>query len=577
MIQDCLEVFEEQLEKDDSIVLKSYMPVDGTYVILKPTEDDFVVEDIVDIKYNKKKDELEGRNNIHFNNLCFYDYNSKLIDMNKPIDPKKIIHSNNYLSFYIKKENLTSGKLTKDIIENYYNILKNPYLKYSKKEAKAIYKDVEDEIGKVNTDEVDKIQNWIMNNIFNLPFEVTGKDYLKIFFLYPNKDYEREGKRYLIPNIYNSNDLNIVNNNKIYGMPNDNIGLNSKKPYLENKTRKVSIPYLLDTDEVLKQRKFFDYLMNYAAQGYVNIYIDEDKISAYKNGDIPRNFESGRYLRIQKGKEVEIHNYDVITNFKHKLKNPFKFKNHLKLNPEKVSLEDYKVYKDKSAMQTLINEVIFSKYLVSNYFTEPKDIKINNGILKNSLLISRSAIFDWLYKGANNGIYNILENALTSVIKGNILEGNLKKASHQLNLKCSIKEYKGDNGMANMLASVSESLRSKIHSKNTIGIENDEEYYFAMGQLVAYLISKNRGSKKPQSLVNPFLTAKSDEVIKAKISNLYKKYNHDIEFLGRRFNNLYSMVKGYKPDGKYNVDMFEAGFLHSNLIYEKDEEEKING
>ena len=79
------------------------------------------------------------------------------------------------------------------------------------------------------------------------------------------------------------------------------------------------------------------------------------------------------------------------------------------------------------------------------------------------------------------------------------------------------------------------------------------------------------------SLVNPFLTAKSDEVIKAKISNLYKKYNHDIEFSGRRFNNLYSMVKGYKPDGKYNVDMFEAGFLHSNLIYEKDEEEKING
>lgn len=577
MLQDCLEVFEKQLEKDDSIVLKSYMPVDGTYVILKPEEDDFVVKDIVDIKYNKKQDELEGRNNIHFNNLCFYDYNSKLIDMNKPIDPKKIIHSNNYLSFYIKKDNLTSGKLTKDIIENYYNILKNPYLKYSAKKAKAIYKDVEDEIGKVNIDEVDKIQNWIMNNIFNLPFEVTGKDYLKIFFLYPNEDYEREGKRYLIPNIYNSNDLNIVNNNKIYGMPNDNIGLNSKKPYLENKTRKVSIPYLLDTDEVLKQRKLFDYLMNYVAQGYVNIYIDEDKISAYKNGDIPRNFESGRYLRIQKGKEVEIHNYDVITNFQHNLKNPFKFKNYLKLNPEKVSLEDYKVYKNKSEMQTLINEVIFSKYLVSNYFTEPKDIRINNGILKNSLLISRNAVFDWLYKGANNGIYNVLENALTSVIKGNILEGNLKKASHQLNLKCSIKEYKGDNGMANMLASVSESLRSKIRAKNTSGIENDEEYYFAMGQLVAYLISKNRGSKKPQSLVNPFLTAKSDEVIKAKISNLYKKYNHDIEFSGRRFNNLYSMVKGYKPDGKYNVDMFEAGFLHSNLIYEKDEEEKING
>lgn len=68
--------------------------------------------------------------------------------MNKIIDSKKIIHSNNYLSLFIKKESLTNGKLTNEIIDNYYEVLSNPDIKYSKsKKAMKIYKTVEEEIG----------------------------------------------------------------------------------------------------------------------------------------------------------------------------------------------------------------------------------------------------------------------------------------------------------------------------------------------------------------------------------------------------------------------------------------------
>lgn len=59
---------------------------------------------------------------------------------------------------------------------------------------------------------------------------------------------------------------------QIFGLPNDNLGLNAKKPFLENKTRKVTIPYMITTQEALQQRKFFDYLMNQANLGCMNIF-----------------------------------------------------------------------------------------------------------------------------------------------------------------------------------------------------------------------------------------------------------------------------------------------------------------
>ncbi|MCU9809753.1 hypothetical protein LEQ06_17285 [Paraclostridium sp. AKS46] len=106
MLKDCIEVFTKEYDKyGDKLILDNYIPSDGKYILLSTEgQSDFKIEHSIDIKYNKKTGEVEGRNNIHFNEICNYDYNSKLIDMNKPIDSKKIIQGNNYLSFIIKKK-----------------------------------------------------------------------------------------------------------------------------------------------------------------------------------------------------------------------------------------------------------------------------------------------------------------------------------------------------------------------------------------------------------------------------------------------------------------------------------------
>ena len=82
--------------------------------------------------------------------------------------------------------------------------------------------------------------------------------------------------------------------------------MNAKKPYLAAKTRKIPISYLVDGEEVMLQRLFFDYMMNLASAGKYDVYVDtvNKKILAYGPKEIPQDIEAGYYLRIKKGKEV---------------------------------------------------------------------------------------------------------------------------------------------------------------------------------------------------------------------------------------------------------------------------------
>ncbi len=577
MLKECLESFKSELnEKGDKLILDNYVPADGTYIIVAPKDDFYEVKEVINIKLDKKTKTIDKSSN-YFSKLCTYDYNSKLVDMNKPIDGKKIIHSNNYLSFFVKKESFSNGKLTNEIINGYYDILLNPYIKYPKSKAKAhdVYKSLEAEIGIVDKILVEKIKSWIKENIFEIGNQYTGKDYLKVFFECDEEDYIREGKRYFVPNIYNSNDFNIKISGEIFGLPNDNMGMNSKKPYLENKTRKVKAPYLINSEEVMLQKKFFDYLLNEVTLGKINIYLDENGIIALKSGDMPKRDFEGLFIRIKKGKEVEILSYDVITNYKPNLPKKFNFKNVLGDELDDKSFELYGTCGNRKRMQEVIDNVYFSKYLINNYFTDAGDISINNEVLKSNLLISRDGIFNWLYKGNKNGIDKLLSKVSLNLVKGSIERGYFKKAKDQFNLRWSFQNYfNGGVDMAEIVYEMQNKLRLKINAENTGKFENDDEYYFAVGQLANYFLSLSKGRSKPQSLLNPFMNAKNNGIIKEKLRALYLKYNYTIEQYAKRFNNLYGMIVSYEPEGKVNQDMILAGYLRSNLVYEKDEEAK---
>ena len=572
MLKDCLEVFKDMYDKKgEGIITDSYVLGEGSYVLV---DEDGEIETL---EVDKKDFDRTGK----YYDFAEMDYFSKLVDMNKPIDPNKIIHSNNYLSFFVKKENINKTKLTDDIIDNYYEILKDPKIKYKdSKDKRKMYGLVEDKYGGVDCSLLEKQKLWIKTNIFSLLAlnkVKNNKSYLKIFVKCGIEQYKKESEKYLIPNIYNNTLFNVQIDNITHGLPNDNMGLNSKKPYLYNKTRKNTLPYLISIEEVILQKKFFDFLYNNICEGKKNIYIGDGDIKCLSNEETLDEKFSGYFLRIKKGKEIEIHDFDTIVGFNNIITGLI-VNTVIPIDYTKVKGSlgaGYGEIKELSKIKGLINNIFFSKFLTNNYFSDSKDIKLNDFRIKENLIKSRNAFFNWFYKGDTTIIKQIFDKTSIELIKNAICNGYIVKAKEQFNLRCGILYYFiGGEKMADILNGIASGLREKINNKETNKIESDNEYYFAVGQISSYLLSLNRSSSKMHSLINPLLNCKTDEKLKLQLQMFFKKYNYRIKKESKRFNNFSAMVLGYQVEGKVNDNMLIAGYLYSNLIYESKKEEE---
>lgn len=579
MLKDCLEIFEKQLRrteqesgKQDKLILDTYIPSDGTYVIVN--RDNTIKW--CNVKFNKKTREAEGIPPSIKPLIRHYDYHSQLVSMDKPQDPKKVIHSNNYLSFWIKQESLTNGKLTPETIDRYFDVLADPKKKYTKPQDRQMYEYIEGQVGAVDQVKLERSRVWIHENIFSLAeqdVELTGKNYLKIYFEDDESLFTREGMRYTVVKIYNKNDYNLKLGEIILGLPNDNMDMNSKKPFKENKNRKISVPYLIDLEEVLLQKKFFDYLMNLASAGKTNVYFDSEKgeVRSYPRDMMMKKDFTGFFLQIQKSKEVIIQHQDSIVDYRFHLRRKFRYENVLNSDDKE---ELYKEYGTVPQMQDLIDNVLYSKWLIANYFTPIGDLQLD-GELKRTLARTRDAVFAWLYKDNDTQIGQLLTQACLNMTKASILNNTLRKAQKQFNLWYSFTIYfQGGQQMTQSYMEIKDILREKIGQKETQTIDSDKEYFFAVGQLVNYFISLNKSKEKPHSLANPFFNASKDEIIRVKLRQFFMKYNYQLNYSGRRFNNLYGMIANYEKVDGVIQEAIIAGYLNSNLIYESKKEEE---
>lgn len=577
MLKDCIEIFKKEYEKpgvSDRLITDNYTLDPGTYILVDNNGQ------ISNLKEVEKKDFSP----IGFEDFIQKDYLSKLIAMNKPIDVKKVIHSNNYLSFWVKKDNIapdSSGKLNPNVIENYYNILSSPDKKYRGKSLE-LYKKLEQDLGSPDEEKLRFCKSWIEENIFSLleRYDIkVNKNYLKIFFIDDDEIYRQENKRYLLPNIYNSTDYNVLIEDHLFGLPNNNMGMNAKKPYLENKGRlKSKIPYLISTEEAYLQQKFFDYLYNYANQGKTNIYLNDSGIFPCDRNKAPEHNFKGYYLRIQKGLELEIRDYDLITGFSPKLNPPLVVEPIVPFPENNKSEFIYKGYDDLFEVQNIINITFFKKFLANNYFTDPKDIKLNDFRVKEALLQCRNGFFTWFYKGNSEIVKALFPKAALTLIKNAIANGSFVRAIEQFNLYFGfIMYFEGGKNMADQYRLIEKCLREKMNSEGNHFIESDPEYYFAVGQLTNYYLSKNRSGKPVHSIVNPILNCSNDSQLKELLMRLFKKYNYDIE-PRRRFNTLQSMVLRYQPETEIigSVPII-AGYLSPSLIYESSKNIKSTG
>ncbi|WP_339006881.1 hypothetical protein [Fusobacterium animalis] len=574
MIDEALEVFKKIYDKErEELVVSKHIPKDGTYILVNIKSGKIIEK--LNIFYDKKSKKIDGELNQYYGYFRAFDYYSNLVDMNKPMDPKKTIHSNQIYSFFIKKDSIRENKLTKSIIEGYKKNLLNPEEKYNSKEGKELYKNIAEKLPKIEKDIVEDIFLWIEDNVNeNLLENDNKKDYLKIFFVEEDLDkslelFKNEHKRYLIPNIFNSNDYNKKIGETIYGLSNNNMGLNAKKAFLENKTRRVSIPYLVNTDEILLQYAFYNYLLPEVKQGNYFIYFLENEI-------IPRTYKEGcpngaKYLlNASYSKDVDIKNFNVISkNSSEEISINFKEILHQK-KKDTDEIEYGNLNKEK--MMNNINKILFYNSLLGNFLLNDGDLDIKDIEIKKLLMKYRNAFYKWFYLNDETEVKKNIRKIYLDAVMVAIGNGHFFKASQQLDFGfCLEKYFYGKSELMEEIMNVKEVFLNHTLSEEDWEFSNDEEYFFAVGQILAYINYMRNSKAKSLNFIKQLTFVKNIDVLKEKIKKIIISYSHIFETKNKKINRTVSNISLYQPK-EIRVDILLAGFTADIIFFKKREE-----
>lgn len=574
MIDEALEVFKKIYDKEEEkLVVNKHIPKDGTYILVNIKSGKIIEK--LNISYDKKAKKVDGEFNQYYSYFKAFDYYSNLVDMNKPMDPKKTIHSNQIYSFFIKKDSIRENKLTKSIIEGYKKNLLNPEEKYNSKEAKELYKNIAEKLPKIEKDIVEDIFLWIEDNVNeNLLENNNKKDYLKIFFVEEDLDkslelFKNEHKRYIIPNIFNSNDYNKKIGETIYGLSNNNMGLNAKKAFLENKTRRVSTPYLVNTDEILLQYAFYNYLLPEVKQGNYFIYFLENEI-------IPKTYKEGcpngaKYLlNASYSKDVDIKNFNVISkNNDEEIIINFKEILHQK-KKDTDEIEYGNLNREK--MMNNINKIFFYNSLLGNFLLNDGDLDIKDIEIKKLLMKYRNAFYKWFYLNDEAEVKKNIRKIYLDTVMVAIGNGHFFKASQQLDFGfCLEKYFYGKSELMEEIMNVKEVFLNHTLSEEDWEFSNDEEYFFAVGQILAYINYMRNSKAKSLNFIKQLTFVKNIDVLKEKIKKIVISYSHIFETKNKKINRTISNISLYQPK-EIRIDILLAGFTADIIFFKKREE-----
>ncbi|WP_418180859.1 hypothetical protein ACNSOL_02390 [Aliarcobacter lanthieri] len=567
MIYDILEVFKKEYEKKgDNLILGSYNLKDGLYIKINRDKTLEFFESKT-IKKEKNFESFDGIKNSEMQEWFIQrDYYSSYINSNKALFDKKI-HNINYLSYFFKAENID---YVKDKIDEHFTILKS-FEKFKDKKEKEVLENYQEILQNEDRqkDILEKCE--ILKSSFSKIAEISKekeiKNYIKIFFDEDLEKYTSESEIYLSLKIFNDSSYNQKIENKIYGISNSNMGLNAKKPFLENKTRKYPAPFMIENENALLLKKFFDWLK-------VQPYRDEN------NNSIDRYLDKEHFF-IQKqssNDEAEITDFDYIPTKKddvNKNFTPIYIKNYLEIvDKDKKLISDYEI-KELWQLEDKVDELFYNKQLKFNYYRDSKDIKVSDFLskeLQSLLFISKFAMINYFKKYDDRGFLNIIKKYGTQFIINNYLNERYLKSKEAMNLKLAIQ---GENmDIQKELKNIRDILSQDDNYKNL----SKNEFLFLSGQWAYYLLSLSNADNKNKTLAfaEQYFKAKYISKIQTILNNDLEKFKHAISFNNSKIRKSIALLKAYDNNEKLSnseKDIFLVGFMANNLFYESNKKE----
>lgn len=520
------------------------------------------------------------------------DYYSSLLEMNKSVDTKKKIHSNNMYTIFIKCQNLPEVGEDKqlnynqleEIFDGYYDRINREYDKREKEILEIANIEV------INIDDLEFCKNimlkairetikFIKNLDKNSGF-TSKNDYVKLFIESDTnedvdiKNYIKESNRYIDLKIFNCNDYNKNIKGKIYGLSNENMVLNNKKPYLELKSTKFKVPFKISLEQAIKNHKIIQWIENARDENgkiisNFNLNWDNDLSSKPDdNCDVGICFET---IKTKTGCQI-IENDFIPRNIKN-LNKYFEYKNYLDYDKDEMA-----GCKERYILEGYVDKVFFKNQMKIVYYNDEYKPKGLNTYCSNAMTIMKIPMKNYFRLGIEDSLNSVIDKITLGIIESSLNDENVTKYSIACkeNLRLNLLRYfeiGGKKNMGDILTKVMEDVKTKVKAKEFIPIGSDDEFYYCIGQLTYYLCSLSEAKSKNQNMYNSIIKAQSSKKIKDILKHLYKVYNYKIGNANLKFNNLFSMIMGYEPTKKSNVDMIICGLTTNNVIYTKKEEE----
>ncbi|MDD4505675.1 MAG: hypothetical protein PHE60_04800 [Sulfurospirillaceae bacterium] len=553
MIYDMLEVFRKEYEtKGDKLILDNYILKDGLYV---KVNDDVSMEYFISKTLKKEKVFLHVNGDVNHTMFDWFkerDYYSGYLNSNKAFDDKKI-HNVNYLSFFVKVESFISDDpkklLSHDAIKSHYLALSN-YKKFKKRNEIEILKGFQNKLNDpARQEDVTKKYNFVEDNIqaiVKIAQENNVDNYIKIFFDATVEKYKEESEIYYAIKIFNDIEYSETIDKDVYGLSDSNMGLNAKKPFLAQKTRKIEAPCMIKDSNALLLKKFFDWLkfQDYQDKSPLGnqFFINRD----FKEKDIVTDFD---YLPVK----IEEFKDEIVV------------KNHLHIKDK----EDIKI-KNLLQLETIVDEVFYNKQLKHNYFRD--DLKVSDFVskkLQQLIFETKYAMINYFKKYDEKEFYQVIKKYGTDFVIEHLRQNRDYKAKESLNLKFSLLQHKGEAVMD--IIEVQKRVITKLEMSDYSDLSS-EEFSYLCGQVAKYLLTKSKSGKKDADMLEPFLRAKSVKKLKDEIKFTFFKYKHEIGLNQTKFNNALSLITAYTKDDVFNSDNFLVGVLSQNLFYMKKEE-----
>lgn len=559
MIYDVLEVFRKEYEaKGDKLILDNYQLKDGLYVRVNENEslDYFIFAN--DKKQENKENcfkDLDG--NIQKNEYAWFkekDYYSGYLNSNKSFYDKKI-HNINYLSFFVKVESFNENsdkKINLSSIKGQYLALLN-YKKFTKPKEKEVIKNYNDYLnGCSRKKDVVKKYRFIETHIHPI-IEIAQNNgvvnYVKIFFDADIETYKKESEIYYSIKIFNDIGYSKKIDEVVYGLSDSNMGLNSKKPFLEHKTRKIESPFMLLDSDALLVKKFFDWL---------KLQDGKEKFPIGEQFFIHRDF---------KEKDL-IQDFDYIPHKIEKLQKAITVKNYLNIK-DKTDFEVYELWQ----LENTIDETFYNKQLKFNYFRD--DLKVSDFVskkLQQLIFETKYAMVNYFKKFDEREFYQVVKKYGSDFVVEHLRQNREYKAKESLNLKFSLLQHKGEKVMD--IKSMQERMIQKLETSDYDSLKS-EEFFYLCGQVVSYLLSKKNQHEKMHDLVEPFLRANNAQKLKKEIEFAFFQYKHAIYLGAKKINSAIALIEAYEGEEKlsYFMDSFLVGYLSNTYIFKSSEGE----